>query len=89
MQTDNGQPFPKYRSSVDVYALKIKSITVNPDSGKETVTFADNYYAPLTLPAGSLADVAHDVEGSYLVAESGDWAVIPPARFEAHFKRVD
>ncbi|OKO67711.1 hypothetical protein AC629_42550 [Bradyrhizobium sp. NAS80.1] len=89
MQTDNGQPFPKYRSSADVHALKIQSITVNPDNGQEIVTFADGYYGPLTLPAGALADISADVEGSYLVAEGPDWAVIPGARFEAHFKRVD
>ncbi len=88
MQTDNGQPFPKYRSSADVHALKIKSITVNPENGKETVTFADSYYGPLTLPAEALPDIPQNVEGSYLVAEGGDYAVIPAARFEAHFTRV-
>ncbi|MGY3392955.1 hypothetical protein ACVWW6_005546 [Bradyrhizobium sp. USDA 3311] len=94
MQTGNGQTFPKYRATADVYALKLHSVTVNPDNGKTTFIFADSYYHPLELPLGEIDGHVSAAAGgltaeSYLVVEGDRKLIMPAARFEAHFKRVD
>lgn len=94
---------PKYRSHKKVWALKIKSIEINPrDTSKDvngmsdpnepgrigTITPEDDNYAPFHIDEAYIAKHKPQEGGYYIVYEDGYKSFSPAEAFEGGYTRI-
>lgn len=79
---------PKYKCHKEVWALKIKSVTVAGD--RAILSFEDDGYAAIGVPLKYLEKAPNGVEGGYYVVYADGYVSWSPAEaFEAGYSRVE